>query len=130
MGIGIGVGILFGDDAEVVQPIGDLFIRLLFMSAIPLVFFNLIAGVTSLADFTTLGRLGFKTLLYYFATTSIALCVGLLITSLIQPGIGMQLNEPVSASFGTVPAISELILGFFPSNIFDAFSQGNIVQVP
>ncbi|VUX56037.1 conserved membrane protein of unknown function [uncultured Woeseiaceae bacterium] len=129
MGIGIGVGIVFGEDAEVVQPIGDLFIRLLFMSAIPLVFFNLIAGITSLADFTTLGRLGFKTLLYYFATTSIALCVGLLITSLIQPGIGMQLNEPVSASFGTVPAISELVLGLFPSNIFDAFVQGNIVQV-
>jgi len=48
MGIGIVVGIVFGNDAEVVQPIGDLFIRLLFMSAIPLVFFNLIAGVTSL----------------------------------------------------------------------------------
>ena len=129
MGIGIVVGIVFGDDAEAVQPIGDLFIRLLFMSAIPLVFFNLIAGVTSLADFTTLGRLGFKTLLYYFATTSIALCLGLLIASIMQPGIGMQLTEPVPTSFGTVPAISEIVLGLFPSNIFDAFSQGNIVQV-
>jgi len=129
MGIGIVVGIVFGNDAEVVQPIGDLFIRLLFMSAIPLVFFNLIAGVTSLADFTTLGRLGFKTLLYYFATTSIALCIGLLMASMMQPGIGLQLHEPVSTSFGTVPAISDLILGLFPSNVFDAFSQGNIVQV-
>ena len=129
MALGIVVGILFGDDAEALQPIGDLFIRLLFMSAIPLVFFNLIAGVTSLADFSTLGRLGFKTLLYYFATTSIALCLGLLIASIMQPGIGMQLSEPVSPSFGTVPAMSELVLGLFPSNIFDAFSQGNIVQV-
>jgi len=129
MGIGIVVGIVFGNDAEVVQPIGDLFIRLLFMSAIPLVFFNLIAGVTSLADFTILGRLGFKTLLYYFATTSIALCIGLLMASMMQPGIGLQLHEPVSTSFGTVPAISDLILGLFPSNVFDAFSQGNIVQV-
>ena len=129
MALGIVVGILFGDDAEALQPIGDLFIRLLFMSAIPLVFFNLIAGVTSLADFSTLGRLGFKTLFYYFATTSIALCLGLLIASIMQPGIGMQLSEPVSPSFGTVPAMSELILGLFPSNIFDAFSQGNIVQV-
>ena len=129
MGLGIVAGILFGNDAEVVQPIGDLFIRLLFMSAIPLVFFNLIAGVTSLANFTTLGRLGFKTLLYYSATTSIALCVGLLMASIMQPGIGIQLSEPVSTSFGTVPEISELILRLFPSNIFDAFSQGNIVQV-
>jgi Na+/H+-dicarboxylate symporter len=129
MGLGIVVGIVFGEDTEVVQPLGDLFIRLLFMAAIPLVFFNLIASVTSLADISTLGRLGLKTLLYYFATTSVALCAGLLIASIMQPGIGMQLNEPVSATFGTVPALSEIVLGLFPSNIFESFSQGNIVQV-
>lgn len=129
MGIGIATGILFGDEAAVVQPVGDLFIRLLFMSAIPLVFFNLIAGITSLADFSVLGRLGVRTLAYYFVTTLVALCVGLLIADIMQPGIGMQLTEPVLVTVGEVPAISEIILELFPSNIFDAFSQGNIIQV-
>ena len=129
MGVGIAIGIGFGDDAAAVQPIGDLFIRLLLLSAIPLVFFNLIASITSLADVSVLGRLGFKTLVYYFVTTSVALCVGLLFADIMQPGIGMQLKEPVSSTFGDVPAISEIILGLFPENIFAAFSQGNIIQV-
>ena len=129
MGLGIAVGIGFGADAAVVQPIGDLFIRLLLMSAIPLVFFNLIAGITSLADLSVLGRLGVKTLVYYFVTTSVALCIGLLFADIMQPGIGMQLKETVSSTVGAVPAVSEVILDLFPANIFDAFRQGNIVQV-
>ena len=43
MGMGIAVGIIAGEEAKVVKPIGDLFIRLLLMAAIPLVFFNLVA---------------------------------------------------------------------------------------
>ena len=126
---GVAVGIAFGERAVVLQPIGDLFIRLLFMSAIPLVFFNLIAGITSLTDFGTLGRLGVKTLAYYFTTTVVALSVGLLITGYVQPGIGMQLTDEVPPSVGSVPSLSQLILDLFPANIFDAFGQGNIIQV-
>jgi Na+/H+-dicarboxylate symporter len=129
MGLGVAVGIIFGDRASIVQPLGDLFIRLLLMSAIPLVFFNLIAGITSLSDLSVLGRLGIRTLLYYLATTSVALCVGLLMASTLKPGVGMRLTEPVDESFGVVPSISDVILGLFPSNVFDAFSSGNIVQV-
>ena len=126
---GVIVGILAGERAAAVQPVGDLFIRLLFMSAVPLVFFNLIAGITSLADFGTLGRLGVKTVTYYVGTTIVALCVGLLIASAINPGLGMSQAQEVPDSVGTVPTISEVILGLFPSNVFEAFSQGNIVQV-
>ena len=59
--LGICAGIFFGPRAMVVQPVGDLFIRLLLMAAIPLVFFNLIAGITSLADLRVLGRYGLRT---------------------------------------------------------------------
>ena len=129
LGLGVAVGIIFGDRAGIVQPLGDLFIKLLLMSAIPLVFFNLIAGITSLSDLSVLGRLGVRTLLYYLATTSIALCVGLFMASTLKPGVGMQLTQAVDESFGVVPKISEVILGLFPANAFNAFSSGNIVQV-
>ena len=56
MAIGLVAGIIFGEQAEVVQPLGDLFIRLLMMAAVPLVFFNLLAGLTSLSDLRSLGR--------------------------------------------------------------------------
>ena len=50
MAIGGVVGLIAGERATVLQPLGDLFIRLLMMVVIPLVFFNLLAGVTSLTD--------------------------------------------------------------------------------
>ncbi len=60
MGIGIVAGLVFGERAVIVKPLGDLFIRLLLMAAIPLVFFNLLAAISNLSDVGLLGRLGIK----------------------------------------------------------------------
>ena len=129
MFVGIAAGIAFGERAQVVQPVGDLFIRLLLMAAIPLVFFNLIAGITSLADLRILGRYGLRTLAFYVATTSFALTVGLLMAHVLQPGAGMQLTDPVDRDFGQVPSVVDVVLELFPSNVFAAFSAGNVAQV-
>ena len=129
MGVGVLAGIIFGEKAMVVKPIGDLFIKLLLMAAIPLVFFNLIAGITSLSDIRVLGRLGFRTLTYYIATTSVALCLGLFMAHLMKPGVGMQLSEQVDQSFGEVPSVMQVIVDLFPANVFHAFSSGNVAQV-
>lgn len=129
MVIGILAGIIFGERATVVAPIGDLFIRLLLMSAVPLVFFNLIAGITSLSNIAILGRLGLRTFAYYITTTAAALTLGLGMATLLKPGRGMQLSEEVSDSFGDVPAVTDVILNLFPENVFRAFSEGNIGQV-
>ena len=127
--LGICAGIFFGPRAMVVQPVGDLFIRLLLMAAIPLVFFNLIAGITSLADLRVLGRYGLRTLAYYFATTSFAMVVALVTAHAIKPGAGIDLAENVDDSFGDVPSVVQVILELFPENAFHAFSSGNVAQV-
>ncbi len=75
MVLGIVAGIVAGERATVVRPLGDLFIRLLMMGVIPLVFFNLLAGITSLPDLKTLGRVGGKIVSYYLLTTTLALFV-------------------------------------------------------
>ena len=72
MGIGVVAGIAFGERASIVKPLGDLFIRLLLMAAIPLVFFNLLAAITNLRDVRLLGRLGMKIVAYYVLTSSLA----------------------------------------------------------
>ena len=64
MGIGVVAGIAFGERASIVKPLGDLFIRLLLMAAIPLVFFNLLAAITNLRDVRLLGPLGMKIVAY------------------------------------------------------------------
>ncbi len=93
MALGIIAGVAFGERAQIVQPLGDLFIRLLMMAAIPLVFFNLLAGLTSLSDLGVLGRLGGKIISYYLFTTVVALTLGLTMMHLFEPGVGMQLRS-------------------------------------
>lgn len=69
-----------------IQPIGDIFINLLKLIAVPLVLFSIISGVASLGDIKKLGRIGVKTLGIYLATTMFAVIVGLALVNIFQPG--------------------------------------------
>jgi Na+/H+-dicarboxylate symporter len=129
MVLGAVAGIVGGERATLLQPVGDLFIRLLMMAVIPLVFFNLLAGITSLTDVGALGRLGGKIILYYMLTTTVALVIGLVVMHLLQPGVGMQLAGQVDESFGEVPSVTDVFLGLIPENPFAAFASGNVAQV-
>lgn len=69
-----------------IQPWGQIFIRLLQLIAIPLVFFSLIKGVTSLGDISRFSRLGGKTIGIYLITTAFAVCIGLGLGLTVKPG--------------------------------------------
>ncbi len=129
MVVGSVVGAVLGERVTVLQPVGDLFIRLLVLVAIPLVFFNLLAGLTALSDVRTFGRLAAKIMSYYVVTDLVALSLGVLAVALLRPGVGMQLTEQVEGTVGAVPSIGEVLLGMVPSNVFRAFADGNVVQL-
>ena len=130
---GVVLGAILGERVAAIQPLGDLFIALLVLAAVPLVFFNLLAGLTSLADTRTLGRLAGKTLGYFLATDLIALSLGLGAVALLRPGEGMQLTEPVadtvSGPVGDAPSVGDILLDMIPTNVFRAFADGNVVQL-
>lgn len=126
---GVAFGLLLPDPATHLRPLGDLFIRLLLMAAIPLVFFNLISGISRLTDINNLGKLGVRTVFFYLVTTTVALAVGILVASMLKPGAGMKLTSPVEESVGEIPPLSEVLLELVPENMFLAFSNGNIAQV-
>lgn len=69
-----------------IDPFGTIFINLLKLIAVPLVLFSIISGVTGLGDPSSLGRMGLRTLLFYFLTTLIAVSLGLLIVNSLGPG--------------------------------------------
>jgi Na+/H+-dicarboxylate symporter len=127
--LGAAIGAVSGTRAEILEPVGDLFIRLLLMAAIPLVFFNLLAGLTALTDLRTFGRLSVKIVGYYLVTTATALTLGLTAMHLVRPGVGMTLTEPVNEAIGSVPAVSEILLQLVPTNVFQAFAEGNVAQL-
>jgi len=129
MVIGVVAGIIFGERATVVQPLGDLFIRLLMMAAFPLIFFNLLAGMTSLTDVHRLGRISLKIFIYCFLTTAMAMILGMILMYLLKPGVGMQLTGQVEKNIGEIPKVADIFLNLVPENIFQSFSSGQIIQV-
>lgn len=70
-----------------IAPFGTIFINLLKLIAIPLVLFSIINGISGMGSTTNLGRLGFKTLGFYFLTTVFAVSFGLLLVNVFQPGV-------------------------------------------
>lgn len=71
---------------NVADPVGQVFLRMLFMVVVPLVFASLALGVAQLGDLSRVGRIGGKTLLFFLATTLLAAGIGLLLVNVIRPG--------------------------------------------
>jgi Na+/H+-dicarboxylate symporter len=127
--VGSILGLILGEGATAVEPLGDLFIRLLVLTAVPLVFFNLLAGLTALSDIRTFGRLAGKTMSYFVTTDLIALSLGMGAMLLLRPGVGMQLTEGVDRAVGEVPSVFTVLLDMVPTNIVRSFAEGNVVHV-
>ena len=93
-GVVIGIALGYGDPATTkafvdnTKFFGDLFIRLLKMIVVPVILFSLIAGAASIAP-SRLGRVGVKIMVYYLATSALAVAIGLAFANVFQPGAGM-----------------------------------------
>ncbi|XP_033101648.1 excitatory amino acid transporter 2-like [Anneissia japonica] len=103
---------------------GDVFLRLLKMLILPLIVSSLITGLTGL-DAKSSGKLGFRTLLYYFCTTMIAVLIGIILVLTIRPGKSTSAKEElggkgVSSDVTTLDAILDLLRNLFPSNLLQA----------
>jgi len=96
----LGLGVYYYDlqQTEAVQkllawfvaPFGQIFLNLLFMLVVPLMFSALVLGVAELGDIASLGRLGWRTLMYTAVVTGIAVGIGLLMVNLLQPGLHLD----------------------------------------
>ncbi|MCE6999389.1 dicarboxylate/amino acid:cation symporter [Saccharothrix sp. S26] len=115
--------------------IGDAFTSLLQFTVIPLVFTAIVVGITSLRRLgaNRAARLGGKTLLWFAITSLIAVLIGLAIALIFKPGSGVQV-EPSQAAVEKLAARdqgswSTLLETLIPSNLFSAFTEGEVLQV-
>jgi DAACS family dicarboxylate/amino acid:cation (Na+ or H+) symporter len=85
----------------VAEPVGQVFLRLLLMTVVPLVFASVVLGVAGIGDVRKLGRTGGTTLLLFLVSTAVSVVVGLLIVHLVQPGSGIdaQTRDQLLASY-------------------------------
>ncbi|MDD2980654.1 MAG: dicarboxylate/amino acid:cation symporter [Hespellia sp.] len=113
--------------------VGQGFIRLMQMLVVPLVFCSLVCGSMSIGDTKKLGSVGVKTLLFYLATTALAISVALSVGNLIDPGLGLDMSsiQAASTTVATTEAtnFADTLLNIIPTNIFNGLAEGTMLQV-
>ncbi|MGK5010048.1 cation:dicarboxylate symporter family transporter [Janthinobacterium sp. MDB2-8] len=142
--IGLALGILVGwyfnthplhqdwVSSQVLKPLGDIFIKMMKMVVVPLVFCCMVLGIAG-GDNKSFGRMGMKSIGYFFAITSLAIVVGLLLANLFQPGTGTDISS--MAHGGTAmkmePPKGALVIlqNIVPDNIFVALAEGKLLSI-
>lgn len=118
-------GAVFGERMTVVEPFGDLFLRLLNMLVVPIIVFTLLTGIRQLSP-AKLGRIGGATVGLYAATTTLAGVIGLAVANLLQPGRGVEFTGGEAQSQAP-PSLTEVVLGIVPNNPVAAMADGNLL---
>jgi Na+/H+-dicarboxylate symporter len=113
----------------VLEIIGQIFMASLRMLVVPLVFVSLVCGVCSLQDTTKLGRIGGKAIGLYLVTTAIAISFAIAIAIIVGPGEGVGMTASTSFTSREAPSLAQVIIQMFPTNPFEAFAQGNMLQI-
>ncbi|QDX28110.1 dicarboxylate/amino acid:cation symporter [Sphingomonas suaedae] len=127
---------------NVTGPIGQIFLRLLFMLVIPLLFSALVVGIAEMGEIRALKRVGLRTLILTICVSSIAVIVSLALVNLFQPGAGVDRGEAqalLAASGDSAGAILDrtastpsgidAILNIVPSNIVAAMTANDILAI-
>ncbi|KRG13800.1 dicarboxylate/amino acid:cation symporter [Lederbergia galactosidilytica] len=124
------VGVLFGEKASVLQPLGDLFLRLIKFIIVPLILSTIIVGVTGAGGIKALGTIGGKSILYFLVTSLIAICFGLLAGFIFSPGKGSDVVlEEGAAETVTSDGVMDTLLNIIPTNPIEALTTANVLQI-
>ena len=112
--------------------IGQGFIRLMKMLVVPLVFCSLVCGSMAIGDTKKLGTVGVRTLVFYLATTALAVTVALSVGNLINPGIGLDMSA-IKTSASTVEtmeatSLTDTILNIIPDNPINSLASGTMLH--
>ena len=122
----------------IAQPVGQIFLRLLFMLVLPIILSALALGVAGLGDARDLGRVGLKTLAYTVVVSSIAVLLGLTLVNLLQPGgalspeLRAKLMEGAAGrdlGFSGTPSMTSPVDLIVPSNVAKAMAEGSYLAV-
>lgn len=134
--LGIISGIVLGEKAVGLKIFGTIFISLIKMVIVPLIFFALLSGITSMQGDGNFTRVGLKGFASYILTAVFAVIIGLSAGIIFHPGSGVDLHmildsNPAQAPLVTKapPSISEFLIGLIPTNPINAMATDNFLQI-
>jgi aerobic C4-dicarboxylate transport protein len=139
--VGIAAGIVLGivspPWAVRMKPLGDAFVALLRMLLAPIIFCTVVHGIAGVRDVRALGRLGFRSLVYFEVVSTIGLLIGWALVTIAEPGAGLHVAASMEAG-GVAAAATEdassftavnFLLSIIPRTLVGAFAGGEILQV-
>jgi aerobic C4-dicarboxylate transport protein len=139
--VGIALGVLFGflspGHAAAMRPLGDGFIKLVKMLIAPIVFTTVVVGIAHMGAMKDVGRIGLRALVYFEVVSTIALAIGLVVVTILQPGRGVGF-DPAAADLSSVSAYTnasqhlstvDFLLNVIPDTVVGAFARGEVLQV-
>ncbi|MEK5100151.1 cation:dicarboxylate symporter family transporter [Bacillus sp. FSL W8-0848] len=139
--LGVAVGaIWFGNPAieTYLKPVGDLFLRLIKMIVIPIVVSSLVVGVAGAGSGKKVGRLGFRTILYFEIITTFAILLGLVLANVFQPGHGVHYSSGEKTDISqyvetekeaSTKTVAETFLHIVPTNFFQSLAEGDLLAI-
>jgi aerobic C4-dicarboxylate transport protein len=134
--LGVIVGFCFKSFGPTAQTISKMFISLITMLIAPIIFLTIVLGIAGMSDMKKVGRVGGKALLYFEIVSTFALIIGIVVANLVKPGDGFINTTTVDATkLATYQKAAaemhwvDFITHIIPSNVFDAFAKGDILQI-
>jgi len=119
------------------KPLGDAFIKLVKMIIAPVIFLTVATGIAAMTDLQKVGRVVGKAMIYFLTFSTLALIVGLVVSNIVQPGHGMNIDpstlDPSSIQGYVQQAHDSTLTGFLmniiPATLISPFTGGDILQV-
>jgi Na+/H+-dicarboxylate symporter len=119
--------------ADYLSIVTALFLRLIKMIIAPLVFSTLVAGIAHMGDVAALGRVGVRSILWFILASLVSLTLGLILVTILHPGIGLNLPLPPATSTSGVETaafnLKDFISHLVPQSIFEAMSTNEILPI-
>ena len=130
MVLGVLIGFEYPAFSQELKFLRQIFLNLVKAIVAPLLFSTLVVGIAGHSDLKQVGRLGWKSLLYFEIVTTIALVIGLIAINISGAGIGIVKPEIMEVLPQTAPlSWSEHIVDIFPSNFIKAIYDGKVLQI-
>ncbi|MCG2793590.1 MAG: dicarboxylate/amino acid:cation symporter [Weeksellaceae bacterium] len=135
--LGVSLGYFYPDLGEKMKPLGDGFIRLVKMIIAPVIFLTVSTGIAGMSDLKKVGRVAGKAFIYFFTFSTLALIIGLIVSHLIQPGKGLNidphtLNGAEVAKYVKAAhdnSLVNFIFNIIPDSLLSPLTSDNILQV-
>ena len=126
--LGVILGLVFKEKILWIQPLGDLFVRLLKMIMMPIIVSTLIVGASSVSP-ANLGKVGVRVIVFYLLTSAAAVSIGLLMGALFHPSAELANVADAAARDVTAPSLSATLLAIVPTSIMQAIVNEIVLAV-